>query len=255
MSAEKFRLDGKVAVVTGSSKGLGRGFAKELARVGADVVITSRNPDSLEAVQREIQDEIGRRCLPVELDVREIESIHSMVDEVDTVFGRIDILVNNAGINIPRPVMEVTEEEWDAVLDTNLKGVFFCSQAVGRLMLREDGGSIVNIASTMGLVAMPDRAAYCSSKGGVVLLTKVLALAWATEGIRVNAIAPTFVATPMTKANLENPEFWETVMDRIPMRRVGEVDEVAQALVFLAAPASSFVTGTVLSVDGGYLAH
>jgi 2-deoxy-D-gluconate 3-dehydrogenase len=177
-----------------------------------------------------------------------------MVEEVDSTFGRINILVNNAGINIPRPVLDVTEEEWDAVLNTNLKGLFFCSQAVGRVMLREGGGSIVNVASTMGLVAMPDRAAYCSSKGGVIQVTKVMALAWATEGIRVNAIAPTFVVTDMTSAMLEEPEVMENVMKMIPMRRVGEVGEIAQAVVFLASPASSFVTGVVLPVDGGYLA-
>jgi 2-deoxy-D-gluconate 3-dehydrogenase len=226
-----------------------------LARAGADVAIASRGFEDLEAVKEQIEVETGRRCLPIEVDVRNLTSIQSMVDEVDVTFGRIDILVNNAGINIPRPVLEVTEEEWDDVLDTNLKGLFFCSQAVGRVMLREGGGSIVNVASTMGLVAMPDRAAYCSSKGGVVLVTKVMALAWATEGIRVNAIAPTFVVTAMTSAMLEEPDFMENVMEKIPMRRVGEVGEVAQALIFLASPASSFVTGVVLPVDGGYLAN
>jgi 2-deoxy-D-gluconate 3-dehydrogenase len=197
----------------------------------------------------------GRRCLALELDVQDVPSIEAAVTRARSEFGRIDVLVNNAGINIRSPAMDVTEDEWDAVLDTNLKGLFFCCQAVGREMVSSGGGSIVNVASTMGLVALENRASYCSSKGGVVLLTRALAVEWAPHGIRVNAVAPTFVPTDMTVAVLSDPASKAKVLAKIPMGRVGQVEEVSNAVVFLASPASSFTTGVVLPVEGGYLAQ
>jgi NAD(P)-dependent dehydrogenase (short-subunit alcohol dehydrogenase family) len=249
-----FRLDGKVAIVTGSSTGLGSGIAQHLAEAGADVVVTSRTQDSLGAVTGVVE-AAGRRCLPVELDVVDLRSIEAMVVRTKRTFGRLDILVNNAGINIRGPALDVTEGQWDAVVDTNLKGVFFCSQAVAREMIPQGSGSIINLASTMGVVALENRATYCASKGGVVLLTKQLAVEWAPHGIRVNAVAPTFVLTNMTSGVLADPAVRARVLDRIPMGRIGEIDEVANAVVFLASPASSFVTGAILPVEGGYLAR
>jgi len=251
---QPFRLDGKVAIVTGSSAGLGAGIATRLAESGADVVVTSRRQDSLADVAG-VVDAAGRRCLPLEMDVLDLRSIEAMVARAKRTFGRIDILVNNAGINIRGPALGVTEEQWDAVVDTNLKGLFFCSQAVAREMMPQGNGSIINLASTMGVVTMENRATYCASKGGAVLLTKQLAVEWAPHGIRVNAVAPTFVLTNMTSGVLADPATKARVIERIPMGRIGEIDEVANAVVFLASPASSFVTGAVLPVEGGYLAR
>ena len=251
---QEFRLDGKVALVTGSSRGLGHGIALHLAHAGADLVVTARRLSTLGAVLNAVEAS-GRRCLALELDVRDVRSIDAAVTRVRSEFGRIDVLVNNAGINIRGPALDVTEDQWDTVLDTNLKGLFFCCQAVGRHMISLGGGSIINIASTMGLVALENRASYCSSKGGVVLLTKALALEWARHGVRVNAVAPTFVLTDMTVAVLSEPASKANVLAKIPMGRVGEVDEVSKAVLFLASPASSFTTGVVLPVEGGYLAQ
>ncbi len=254
VSVQELRLHGKVAVVTGSSTGLGYGIAVCLARAGADVVVTSRTMGSLSAVTSAVET-TGRRCLPVALDVLDVHSIENLVERVKSKFGRFDILVNNAGINIRGPALDVTEEQWDTVLDTNLRGLFFCSQAVARQMIPAGGGSIVNLASTLGVVGMENRASYCASKGGVVLLTKALAVEWAPHNVRVNAVAPTFVLTDMTVAVLSDPASKARALAKIPMGRVGEVDEVANAVLFLVSPASSFITGAVLPIEGGYLAQ
>jgi len=251
---DAFRLDGKVAAVTGAGRGLGRGIAVCLAAAGADLVVTGRRLAALDGVRREIE-AAGRRCVPLELDVRDLRTIDAMAERVASEFGRLDVLVNNAGMNIRTSALEVTEDEWDTVLDTNLKGVFFCSQAAGRLMLRAGGGAIVNLASTMGVVALENRATYCSSKGGVVLLTKQLALEWAPRHIRVNAVAPTFVETDMTAEVLRDPVAGPKALSRIPIGRAVDVAEVARAVLYLASPAASAVTGVVLPVDGGYLAQ
>ncbi len=248
-----FSLTDKVAIVTGASKGIGYGAALAMAHAGADVVVTSRDQERAAPVAAEIQ-QMGRQALPLALEVTSLDSIEAMVQATLDRFGRIDILINNAGINIPEPALDVTEEHWDRVLDTNLKGLFFCAQRVGRVMIAQEQGKIVNIASQMGLVGGRLRAAYCSSKGGVVQLTKVLAIEWAGHGVNVNGIAPTFLKTPFTAPMFENETFRQEVLRNIPLGRIGKVDDVLGALVFLASPAADLITGHTLLVDGGWTA-
>ena len=253
MNFPDFSLTDQKAVVTGSSMGIGRGIALALAHAGADVVVTSRTAERAEPVAAEIR-QMGREALALALEVTSLDSIDAMVEATLERFGRIDILVNNAGINIPEEALEVTEEHWDCVLDTNLKGLFFCSQRVGRVMITQGRGKIINVASQMGLVGGELRAAYCSSKGGVVQLTKVLAIEWSRHGVNVNAVAPTFIRTPLTEPMFEDEEFYQEVLSKIPLGRIGEVEDVVGAVVFLASPAADLITGHTLLVDGGWVA-
>jgi 2-deoxy-D-gluconate 3-dehydrogenase len=246
-----FRLDGKIAIVTGASTGIGYGAALALANAGADVVVTSRSAERAEPVAAEIR-AMGREALPLGLEVTSVDSIDAMVQAAVERLGRIDILVNNAGINIPEEALAVTEEHWDRVLDTNLKGLFFCSQRVGKVMMQAGRGKIINIASQMGLVGGRLRAAYCASKGGVVQLTKVLAIEWSRHGLNVNAVAPTFLKTPFTARMFEDQAFYDEVVSKIPMGRLGEVEDVLGAVVFLASSAADLITGHTLLVDGGW---
>lgn len=243
----RFRLDGKVALITGASRGIGAGIADALHEAGATVVGTSRNR----------QDGFTERwgTPPVIMDVTDVSSVRTGVDRVASEFGRLDVLVNNAGVNVPQGVFEVDEESWDAVIDTNLKGAFFAAQEAARHMVeRGEGGRVINIASQAGVVGIEERSAYCASKGGVVLLTKVLAIELAQHGITVNAVAPTFVTTELTRSTLEDPTWREKILSRIPLGRVGEVEDVAAATLYLASPAASMVTGHTLLVDGGWTA-
>ena len=252
-----FRVDNRIALVTGAGRGMGGTFAVALAYAGADVVVTEL-PD-LEEDAHQTADAVvatGRRAMVAPLDVTEQASIHALVDRVLDEWGRIDILVNNAGLNIRQFAVDVTEEAWDKVVDTDLKGVFFCSQAVGRHMVaRGGGGKIINISSQLGVVGEPQRIAYCASKAGVVNVTRVLALEWAPHGINVNAIAPTYVRTPLVDTLLADEAVRESIVRRIPMGRVAEPEEIAGVVVFLASPASDFVTGHTLLVDGGWTAQ
>lgn len=255
MKFPDFSLQGKVALVTGASRGIGRAIALGLAHAGADVLITARTMPKLEDVRREIE-EIGRRCVAYTVDLRFPAQIEEMVDKAWREMGKIDILVNNAGVIIPQSAEEVTEEAWDETLDINLKGVFFCSQAVGRRMI-EAGieGRIINLASQMGFVASPRHAAYCASKGGVVMLTKALAVDWARYKIRVNAIAPTVTRTDMIRALYPDDEAMKPSIARIPLGRAGEPEDYIGAAVFLASDASAMITGTTIMVDGGRTAR
>jgi 2-deoxy-D-gluconate 3-dehydrogenase len=253
MKFPDFRLTDKIAIVTGASTGIGYGTALALANAGADVAVTSRSVDRAEPVATEIR-EMGRASLPLALEVTSLDSIEAMVQATLERFGRIDILVNNAGINIPEPALDVTEEHWDRVLDINLKGLFFCAQAVGRVMVAQGSGKIINISSQMGFVGGRLRAAYCSSKGGVVQLTKVLAIEWSKLGVNINGVAPTFLKTPFTAPMFENEAFREEVLGNIPLGRIGEVDDVLGAVVFLASSAADLVTGHTILVDGGWTA-
>ena len=254
MDCPEFSLADRVALVTGAGRGIGRHLAQGLARYGADIIATGRTVSQLEEAAQEIR-QLGRRCLVVPMDITQKADIEKGVEKAFQHFGRIDILVNNAGINIPKPALEVTEEDWRRVLDSNLTGLFFCCQAVGRIMVNQKSGKIINISSQTGTVAIQWRAAYCSSKAGVNLLTKVLALEWGPHNINVNAVAPTFIETPMTRPMLENPAFREMVLNKILLGRVGQPKDVLGAVIYLASEASSLVTGHVLLVDGGWTAH
>ncbi len=255
MEIPSLDVKGRIAVVTGTGSGIGQAIAIGLARYGADVVVTEL-PNLVELAEGTAEEirSLGRRALVCPLDVTRLDSIDQMVSGAFAEFGRIDILVNNAGINIAKEAFEVTEEDWDRVLDTDLKGVFFCSQAVAREMIKSGGGSIVTVASVSGLVAFYKRAPYCSAKGGAVMLTRELAIEWSQHNIRVNAIAPVWVLTPLTQRFFEEPGFYDEVMYRLPMKRLAKPEDMVGAVVFLASPAASMVTGQTVVIDGGWTA-
>lgn len=244
-----FRLEGKVALITGASRGLGAGIADALREAGATVVGTSRDPESA----AQVAEQLG--SVPVVMDVIDVSSVQRGIERVASEFGRLDLLVNNAGLNIPQSVFEVDESSWDSVINTNLKGTFFAAQAAARHMAeRGEGGRIINVASQAGVVGIEERSAYGASKGGALTLTKVLAIELARHGITVNAVAPTFIDTELTRSTLEDPEWRERILSRIPLGRVGEVEDVAAATLYLASPAAAMVTGHTLLVDGGWTA-
>ena len=249
-----FSLKGKTAVVTGASQGLGEAIAISMAEAGADMVLASRNETSLEKVAENIRSK-GVKALVVKADMLAAKDVQSMTDKAISEFGKIDILVNNAGINIVKPFVDVSEEEWDRVLDTNLKGYFLCARAVGKEMLKRKSGCVINNASVFGRTGFMNIAPYIASKGGVVQLTKALAVEWARFNVRVNCIAPSYIVTEMAKRDIEaNPKILEQNLKKIPMRRGGEPREVGDVVVFLASDASSFMTGETLAIDGGWLA-
>lgn len=249
MTGPNFGLTGKVALVTGASRGLGAGIADALMEAGATVAGTSRDRASASRVS----ERLGTPA--VGMDVTDVASVREGVERVVSGLGRLDVLVNNAGVNIPQSIFDVDEESWDAVIDTNLKGSFFAAQAVARHMVeRGEGGRIINVGSQAGVVGIEERSAYCASKGGTTLLTKVLAIELAPHGITVNTVAPTFIATELTRTTLEDPAWRERVLSRIPLGKIGEVEDVAAAVVYLASPAARMVTGHTLLVDGGWTA-
>ena len=245
-----FDLTGKVAIVTGTSRGLGQYFGRALARSGADLVITSRNVESLKAFKTDIET-LGRKAVPLELDVRNYESIQKMVNAAYEVYGKIDILVNNAGCNVRKPAIEVTWDDWNLVLDTNLRGSFFVAQAVARKMIPRRYGRIINIGSVTTVAGYAGLAPYCASRGGVKQLTMSLADDWGRYGITVNCLAPGWFKTEQTRVLYENKEWVEYIIDRIPLKRVGQPHDLDGAVVFLASDASEYVTGQTLLVDGG----
>jgi len=250
----EFDLDGKVAIVTGAGRGMGYEIALALARYGADLIVCSRTISELESLAGKIR-KMGRRVLVQQMDIQKILEIERMVKAAEKTFGRIDILVNNAGINRPEPAESVTEAAWDAVMGTNVKGLFFCARAVGRVMIKQKTGKIINISSQAGQIAIPHRAAYCSSKGAVNQLTKVLALEWAEHHINVNAIGPTFIETPFTRPMFDKPGFRDFVVSKIPWGRVGKPQDVVGGVIYLASEASDLVTGSILLIDGGWTAQ
>ena len=255
MGKERFDLKGRSALVTGAGRGIGRGIALGLAEAGADVGLVARSESELQSAAEEAR-ALGVKAAVFPKDLTKTEGIRSLVDDFISEFGKIDILVNNAGVNVPQYAEDVTEEAWDKVLDINLKSAFFLAQAVGRAMIeRGKGGRIINISSQTGSVALIKRAAYCASKAGLDLVTKVLALEWAKHEILVNSVAPTFIETPMTKEFLADPEFREYALAKNILKRFGTPDDVAGAVIYLASPAANLVTGHVLLVDAGWTAH
>ena len=251
----RFDLTGQVALVTGPSRGIGRAIALALAHAGADVALGFRNKTSDGGLVPEIE-ALGRRALPLQMDVSKLSEIFNAVNEAVTQFGRLDILVNNVGCGPENPAEKVSEEDFDLTLSVNLKGTFFCSQAAGQHMIRQGYGRIINISSQAGLVALPGEAIYCMTKAAICHLTKCLAIEWGKHNITVNAVAPTFIATPGTEAALSDPEFRADVLDRIAaLHRIGDPMEVAGAVVFLASPAASLVTGDTILIDGGWTAR
>ncbi|MBN9653249.1 SDR family oxidoreductase [Halobacillus sp. GSS1] len=246
-------IKGKQVIVTGGSKGIGRDIAIEFAKLGASVVITGRDENALLETKNELM-KFSSPHYYIKSDMREVTDVIQMVDEAAGLMGGIDILVNNAGVNLPKSAFEVTEEDWDSMIDTNLKGSFFCSQQAGRYMLKQKRGKIINIVSQMAFVGYFKRAPYCASKGGAVQLTKSLAVEWASQNINVNAVAPTFIETELTKQMLEEPSFREDVINRIPLGKLARPQDVTGAVIYLASNMADFITGETIKVDGGWTA-
>ncbi|MBS3920869.1 MAG: SDR family oxidoreductase [Deltaproteobacteria bacterium] len=246
-----FDLTGKVAMVTGSTRGLGETSAKALAKAGADIAVCGRNPQDLDRVSTEIK-RMGRKSQGFELDVLSKEKVKKAVEQTLNHFGRVDILVNNAGTNYRVPVLEYPEEQWDLIINTNLKGYFLVAQAVVPQMLERGYGKLINMSSIFGKVGLANQLAYASSKGGVEQMTKVMALEWAKQGVRVNAVGPTYFETDMVKQIRNDPARFNFINERTPMGRWGYLPELEGTVIFLASKASDFITGQTIYVDGGW---
>jgi len=251
----QFDLHGQAALVTGAARGLGRAISLALAHAGADVALGLRDAHAHGGLPREIE-ALGRRALPLQMDVTSLDQIRRAVDDTAAHFGRLDILVNNAGIAPGNLAEDVREDDFDLTLRVNLKGTFFASQAAARVMIRQNGGRIVNMGSQAGFAALPTESVYCMTKAGIAHLTKCLAVEWGKYNITVNAVAPTFIHTPGTEEALADPAFRADVVERIAaLHRIGEPMDVAGAVVFLVSPAASLITGHTLLIDGGWTAR
>jgi NAD(P)-dependent dehydrogenase (short-subunit alcohol dehydrogenase family) len=251
----RFDLSGQVGLITGAARGLGRAISLAMAHAGADIALGLRELRDADDLVREFES-MGRRVLPVQMDVAQLDQIFRAVDDVVDEFGRLDVLVNNAGISRSDPAEDVEESDFAAMLDVNLRGTFFASQAAGRVMIRQGYGRIVNLSSQAGFVALPTESVYCMTKAAIAHLTKCLAVEWGRHNVTVNAVAPTFIATPGTEGALADKAFRTDVIERIAgLHRIGEPMDVAGAVVFLASPASSLITGDTILIDGGWTAR
>ncbi|MBI3457910.1 MAG: SDR family oxidoreductase [Candidatus Rokubacteria bacterium] len=250
---DQLRLDGRAAVVTGASRGLGRAMALALAEAGADLALLARSKADLEDTAAAIET-LGRRALALPADVTAPPAVEGAVRAVVEVFGRLDILVNNSGIAVVKPLVETTPEEWRAVLDTNLTGAFTLCRAVGPTMIAQRRGKVINVASVLGAHGLSGYAAYSASKGGIIALTRTLAVEWARHNIQVNAIAPGWFLTPMNVPAFADEKVRDRLLRDVPARRVGKPEELGPLVVYLASPASDFVTGEVVFIDGGHAA-
>lgn len=250
MNENQFDLTGKVAVVTGASRGLGQYFGRALATAGADLVITSRRLEDLNPFQDEME-ELGRRVFPVALDLRDAGSIRAAAAAAEAHFGKIDVLVNNAGCNVRKPALDVTWDDWNTVLETNLRGSFFVAQAFARGMVERGYGRIINIGSVTSVFGYAGIAPYCASRGGIKQLTMALADEWGSKGVTVNCLAPGWFKTKQNAVLYENQAWVEYIKDRIPLKRPGQPNDLNGAVVFLASDASAYITGQTLLVDGG----
>ncbi len=253
MSSNLFNLEGKVAVVTGGSKGFGKAIALGLADAGADIVVASRTQSALDEVADEIRAK-GRKALAVATDTSDIAAVRNLGEKTIEAFGKIDILINNAGQGTTTPFLNITEEDWDRIMNINLKGYMFCSQVIGKYMFKAKYGRIINISSAMGSYPLPYMAHYAASKGAINAFTKSLAQEWATRGVTVNAIAPSYFATDINETAMEDEATTKLIMSKTPLNRWGKVEELVGLVVYLSSDASSFMTGTVVPLDGGWSA-
>jgi NAD(P)-dependent dehydrogenase (short-subunit alcohol dehydrogenase family) len=252
---DQFRLTNRTALITGGGKGLGKTIATALAQAGANVALASRTLSDCQNCADEIAQATGQKTLPLQADVTKDNEVQRMIEQTENQLGPIDILVNNAGINTRGPAHELSEADWDAVVDVNLKAPFLCSRRVGPKMCDRGWGRIINLGSILSVVAIPGRAPYASAKAGLLNLTKVLALEYAGKGVTVNALCPGPFATDMNKPLLADPEKYKQFLSKIPLGRWGDLEEIAGPALFLASNASSFVTGSALFVDGGWTAQ
>ena len=250
MNNSVFDLAGQVALVTGASRGLGQCFARALAKAGADLILTSRRRETLADFEAEIGS-LGRRTVAVGLDVRDLSSIQRMAAEAEAAFGQIHILVNNAGCNVRKPALEITWDDWNLVLDTNLRGSFFVAQAIARGMIAHCYGRIINIGSVTSVFGYAGLAPYGASRGGIRQLTMSLADDWGAHGVTVNCLAPGWFKTEQNQALYENQDWVDYLIERIPLKRTGRPDDLDGAVVFLASEASRYITGQTLLIDGG----
>lgn len=249
------KLKNKVAIVTGASKGIGKAIAIRFAEEGASVVLASRSLSVLEEGVREIK-AAGGEAAALSVDVRNVESINDLVTKAVNRYGRLDLLVNNAGITMGGPSEDLKPEDWRAALETDLFSVFYASQAAARVMIPQGGGNIINISSVNGILAAPKRAAYCASKAAVNELTKVLAIEWADRKIRVNAIAPGYIRTELVQDVIDKGAIsLAAILRRTPQHRIGEVEDIASLAVYMAGDESSYMTGSIVNIDGGWLAY
>jgi len=249
----KLNVENKVALITGAARGIGRACSLALAEAGADIIAGLRDVNQDSGLIAELN-EMDVKSLSVQMDVSDKKQIDAAVQIASDHFGKIDILVNNAGIAPANSIIDYTEEDFDRTVNVNLKGTYFTSQAVGKLMIRQKFGRIINLSSQAGFIALPDESVYCMTKAGVAHLTKCFAAEWAEYNINVNAVAPTFIETPGTKKWLDDPEFKENVLSNILINKIGKPKDVSTAVVYLASPAGNMITGTTLMIDGGWTA-